>query len=208
MKKFLVILALMFILPAFADTAPFYMDAIPKTAIGLYQTDNEIQIFENPDANSKTIKSYTFSYKPEDMPANMFAFLLNEKNLGFLYVSDIDEDGWIEVIYDKKMGYKGWVHTSDRMQFLPWINFYNLYGRKYGLRILKDSPSDSYTLRSKSEDLSQGISKLNYVQKIRLTKISGNWALVTALDIEKTPKTGWLKWRDTDGRIYAFPDIK
>ena len=61
------------------------------------------------------------------MPVNLFAALLNERELGFLYVTDIDEDGWIEVIYDKQMGAKGWVQTQDEMQFLPWIKFYNLY---------------------------------------------------------------------------------
>ncbi|MBQ7125704.1 hypothetical protein IJO12_01305, partial [bacterium] len=98
--------------------------------------------------------------------------------------------------------------TADNMQFLPWINFYNLYGRKYGLKMLKDAPKDLYVLRAKPDDLAQPISKLNYIKQIKLTKISGNWALVSVMDLDELPKSGWLKWRDLDGTIYVFPNVK
>ena len=94
------------------------------------------------------------------------------------------------------------------MQFLPWLNFYNLYGRKYGLRFLKDVPDDYEVLHAKSDDMSQTVAKLRYVKQIRLTKMSGNWALVSAFDIDRSPKMGYLKWRGSDGTIYAFPNIK
>ena len=129
MRKILIILALFLALPVFADTMPFYMDAIPKRTIGLYQTDSELMLYSHPEANSNVIKKMNFSYNPETMPDSVFALLINEKKLGFLYVSDIGDDGWVEVIYDKRTGAKGWVQTADSMQFQPWRNFYNLYGR-------------------------------------------------------------------------------
>ena len=208
MKRFLIILALFLALPVFADTMPFYMDSIPKRTLGLYQTDSGLSLYSEPNEKSNVIKKMTFSYNPESMPDKVFAVLINEKKLGFLYVTDIGDDGWVEVIYDKRTGAKGWVQTADSMQFQPWRNFYNLYGRKYGLRILKDAPEDIEVLKAKSEDLSQTVSKLNYVQQIKLTVIRGNWALVTAFDLDKTPKTGYLKWRGDNGEIYAFPNIK
>ncbi len=208
MKKFLLILCMFLILPVFADTMPFYMESIPKNSIGMYQTDDSITIYSHPDSNSDIIKKFDFSYKPETMPDNVFALLINDKKLGFLYVSDIGDDGWVEVIYDKISGARGWVLTKDRFQFLPWLSFYNMYGRKYGLRFLKDVPDELEVLRAKSEDLSQSVAVLRYVKQIRLTAIRGNWALVSVVDIDQTPKTGYLKWRDTDGVIYAFPNIK
>ena len=199
---------MMLILPVFADVMPFYVNSIPKDTIGMYQTGESITILSEPEANSKTIKNINFSYKPESMPDGMFAFLQNEKKLGFLYVSDIGDDGWVEVIYDRHSGARGWVLTEDRFQFLPWLSFYNMYGRKYGLRLLKDAPDEVEVLHAKSEDLSQNIGKLNYVKQIKLTAIRGNWALVSVFDIDKTPKTGYLRWRSNEGVIYAFPDIK
>ena len=208
MKKFLIILCLFLMMPVWADTMPFYMNSIPKNAIGMYQTGENITFYSNPEANSAVIKKLDFSYNPETMPDNVFAVLLNEKKLGFLYVSDIGDDGWVEVIYDKITGAKGWVQTEDRFQFLPWLSFYNMYGRKYGLRILKDAPDEIETLHAKSEDLSQNVATLRFVKQIKLTVIRGNWALVSVVDIDKTPKTGYMKWRGTDGTIYAFPNIK
>lgn len=208
MKKLLLIICMMLILPVFADTMPFYMDSIPKTALGMYQTGDNITILSHPEANSRVIKQFDFSYNPETMPDSVFAFLLNEKKLGFLYVSDIGDEGWVEVIYDKQTGAKGWVQTEDRFQFLPWLSFYNMYGRKYGLRLLKDTPDEIEVLHAKSEDLSQNIAKLRYVKQIKLTAIRGNWALVSVVDIDKTPKTGYMRWRSNEGVIYAFPNIK
>ena len=208
MKKFLIILCMLFTLPVFADVIPFYMDSIPKTAIGVYQTGDDITIFSHPEANSEIVKKMTFSYTPETMPDGVFALLINEKKLGFLYVSDIGDDGWVQVIYDKQTGAKGWVLTEDRLQFLPWLNFYNMYGRKYGLRLLKDTPENIEVLKSQSDDMSQNVAKLLYIKQIKLTALRGNWALVTVVDIDKIPKTGYLRWRSNEGVIYAFPNIK
>lgn len=208
MKRFLLVLCMMFMLPVFADVMPFYLNTIPKDAIGMYQTGDNITIYSEPEANSKAIKSFNFSYKAETMPDGIFALLLNEKKLGFLYVSDIGDDGWVEVIYDKFTGARGWVLTEDRFQFLPWLSFYNMYGRKYGLRLFKDAPDEIEVLRSKSEETSQNVAKLNYVKQIKLTAVRGNWALVSVFDIDKTPKTGYMRWRSDEGVIYAFPNIK
>lgn len=208
MKRLIIIFLMMLALPVFADTMPFYMNSIPKGTIGLYQTDESVTLYSEPEANSNVIKKMEFTYKPETMPDSVFALLINEKKLGFLYVSDIGDDGWVQVIYDKHTGAKGWVLTSDRMQFLPWLNFYNLYGRKYGLRLLKDTPDEIEVLHAKSEDDSQTISKLNYIKQIKLTAMRGNWALVSVFDLDKVPKTGYLKWRSSEGVIYAFPNIK
>ncbi len=208
MKKLLLIICMMFMLPVFADVMPFYVNSIPKDAIGMYQTGENITIYSEPEANSKAIKNVEFSYKPETMPDGMFAVLLNEKKLGFLYVSDIGDDGWVEVIYDRHTGARGWVLTEDKFQFLPWLSFYNMYGRKYGLRLFKDTPDKIEVLRAKSEETSQNVDKLNYVKQIKLTAIRGNWALVSVFDIDKTPKTGYLRWRSDEGVIYAFPNIK
>ena len=208
MKKFLIFLSLILMIPAYADTMPYYSKSMPKKAIGVYQTGDSITIYSHPEANSKVLRTFDFSYNPETMPDGVFALLLNERKLGLMYVSDIDDDGWVEVIYDKHTGAKGWVKTEDRFQFLPWISFYNMYGRKYGLRILKDAPDSVDILHAKSEDLSQNVGKMNYVKQVRLTKIQGNWALVSVVDLDKVPKTGYMRWRGDDGSIYAFPNIK
>jgi len=192
----------------FADTMPYYTNAVPKEAIGVYQTGNKLTVYSQPDINSKILHEFDFTYNQSTMPSGLFALLLNDRKLGLIYVSDIGDDNWVEIIYDKTNCSKGWVLTEDKFQFLPWINFYNMYGRKYGLRLLKDSPDSVDILHSRAEDLSQSVAKIHYAKNIKLTKISGNWALVSVLDIEKTPKMGYMRWRSDEGVIYAFPNIK
>ena len=208
MKRFLLLIFMLIALPVFADTMPFYVDSIPKSSIGLFQTDNKLELYSHPEANSNLIKKIDFSYNPETMPDGIFALLINEKKMGFLYVTDIGDENWVEVIYDKRTGARGWVQTVDNMQFLPWRNFYNMYGRKYGLRLLKDAPDEIEVLKAKSEDDSQTVAKFNYVKQIKLTVIRGNWALVSVVDLDKVPKTGYLRWRSNEGQIFAFPNIK
>lgn len=208
MKKFLIVIAMIFMLPVMADTMPFYTNMVPKSAIGVYQVSDKLTVFSHPESNSNVLKTFDFTYDSESMPDGVFALLLNYKKLGFLYVTDIGDDNWVEVIYDKHTGAKGWVTTQDRFQFMPWISFYNMYGKKYGLRLMKDSPDKIEILHAKSEDLSQNLATLNYVKSIKLTKISGNWALVSVIDLDRILKIGYLRWRGDDGTIYAFPDIK
>ncbi len=208
MKKIFLMICMFFMLPVFADTMPFYTNAVPKNTLGVFQVGENLTVYSHPESNSQIVREYKFSYNPESMPDSIFALLLNERKLGFLYVSDIGDDNWVEIIYDKRTGAKGWVMTEDRFQFMPWINFYNMYGRKYGLRLFKDAPEDCNILHAKADDLAQGVGKMNYVKKIKLTKLSGNWALVSVFDIDKMPKMGFMRWRGDNGDIYAFPDIK
>ena len=69
-------------------------------------------------------------------------------------------------------------------------------------------PDSIKTLHAQTDDMSQNLSKLQYVKQIKVTAIRGNWALVSVFDIDKTPKTGYLRWRTETGKIYAFPNIK
>ena len=49
---------------------------------------------------------------------------------------------------------------------------------------------------------------MNYPQKINLNVIRGNWALVSVMDLDKIPKTGYIRWRSDDGVRYFFPAVK
>ena len=93
MKKLLIILAMMFILPAYSDTMPFYT-SIPKSAIGMFQAGDKITIFSEPEAKSEIKKSFDFSYNPETMPDEVFGFLLNDKKLIFL-AKKVNRKKWL-----------------------------------------------------------------------------------------------------------------
>lgn len=212
MKKFLilVLVILSITLQAWAGILPYKVADVPVGTLGVYQPTNGIKVYSKPDVKSSILFDKKWSYLnvlSTNYADNLFAILLPKKELSFVYATDMDED-FIQVMYDKSNKSFGWAYKEDNFQFLPWITFYNMYGRKYGLKLLKDSPAFVLNVHSRSDKNSQIIGKLNRPKEIRLTAIQGNWALVTVLNIDNKVDTGFIQWRGENGELYYFPAIK
>ena len=198
-------------LPANADNImPKKVADINSASIGLYQIPLKIVIYKKPYKNSDVIYRVNWDYKSfnasDDKPAdNFFTVLIQEKELAYVQVSDYTDD-WAEIIYDKENNKKGWVHIED-LRFMTWRTFFNMYGRKYGLYYLANSPAESKKLHTSTEENSQIIEKIEKPIKIKLTVIKGNYALITAIE-NNIGKTGYVNWRNDNGEIYIFPAIK
>lgn len=80
--------------------------------------------------------------------------------------------------------------------------------KKYGLNLLKEAPPEAKDLHTSTDDKSQIVGTINMPQKINLNVMRGNWALVSVMDIDRTPKTGYVRWRSDNGVKYYFPAIK
>lgn len=214
MKKLLLTLFLLFgmILPAMAETIMPEKTSLKFThTVGVYQVSNNIVLYKNADENSGVITTIKWN-KNEVYPENftfqdLFVVFIPNKSLALMAVTDETED-WVEVLYNNSTGAKGWIKKDDPYKFSTWTNFYNMYGRKYGLYVLKGAPDNIKDLRSATDDNSQIVGRINVPVKINLNVIRGNWALVSVLDLDKSPKTGYMRWRSNDGVKYLFPDIK
>ena len=214
MKKILLILAMLLLLPTNAyskNIVPQYVSIESTNTFGLYQAPNEVVLYSEPSETSTIVHSISWignQIFPESVKQNdLFVVFLPEKNLGFLAVTDETED-WVEVLYNNKTQAKGWIKKDDPYRFMSWVMFFNMYGRKYGLNLLKEAPASAKDLHSATDDKSQIVGTINVPKKINLTAIKGNWALVTVMDIDKTSKTGYVRWRSDKGVKYYFPDIK
>lgn len=214
MKKLILTLILLFglILPVCAqDVMPEKTSLKYTNTIGLYQVSNNITLYKKPDENSDIVHSIKWNKNevfPDSLTFNdLFVVFLPSKFLALMSVTDEMED-WVEVIYNNTTGAKGWIKKDDPYKFSTWINFYNMYGRKYGLYILKGAPDVVKDLRSATEDNAQVVARVNIPSKINLNVIRGNWALVSVLDLDRTPKTGYIRWRGNDGVKYLFPAIR
>ena len=196
----------------------FAKDIIPAatgidnvSTVGLYQVGDDITIYKFPDENSQILYRVRWNsedFFPEEIGANnFFELLISKKHLALVNVVDIT-DGWVEIIYNQATGATGWIKEDDPYKFMTWTNFYNTYGKKYGLKLLKDSPSLCKDMHSAPEDSAQIVSTMNMPQRINLNIIKGNWALVSVLDMDKMPKTGYVRWRSDDGVRYFFPSVK
>ena len=183
---------------------------INSKAIGLYQIPLKTIVYKKPDIKSDVIYRVNWDYKSfnasDDAACdNFFTVLIQEKELAYVQVSDYTDD-WIEIIYDKEKNKKGWVQAED-IRFMPWRTFYNMYGRKYGIYYLADSPKESKQLHGSTEEESPTIEKIENPYKIKLTVIKGNYALITAIE-DNHGKTGYIRWRDENGEVFIFPAIK
>lgn len=194
-----------------ANIMPVNTESNDIRTIGLYQAPKSINLYKTPDENGTSINS--IKWTSNDIFPNgvnfkdLFVVFIPEKELGYMAVTD-ETDDWVEVIYNNRTGETAWIKKDDPYKFMTWIYFYNTYGRKYGLYLLKDAPEEVKNIMSGPDETSQFISKMNMPSKIKLNAIRGNWALVSVLDLDRTPKTGYIRWRGDDGIRYLFPDIK
>ena len=213
-KKLIILFFLSVItsLPAFCkDVIPQYTQNLHTKTYGFYQVSKLIVLHEFPDENSKIVQTISWT-KDKLMPENtnyddVFSVFIGEKELALMAVEDETED-WVKLIYDNKNNKSGWMKKDDPYKFMTWINFYNAYGKKYGLKLLQDAPEAAEALHTQTDDNSQAVAYINHPEYIKLNVIRGNWALVTVVDIDRTPKTGYIRWRSDDGVKYLFPDIK
>ncbi|MFI3301447.1 MAG: hypothetical protein R3Y28_08540 [Candidatus Gastranaerophilales bacterium] len=193
------------------DVIPQYVSKVKTNTVGLYQASNQIVLHEQPDEKSNIVQKIEFQGEtiyPEEITAEeLFVVFQPNKNLALMAVLD-EIDGWVEVIYENSTGKSAWLKQDDPYKFSTWIYFYNTFGRKYGLKLLRTAPDEAKNLHAGTQDLSQITGTINMAEKINLTAIKGNWALVSVYDLDKIPKTGYVKWRSDDGIKYFFPDLK
>jgi len=215
MKRIFLSLILGFMLSvggAFAkDIIPTSPVLVNVHTVGLYQVGNDVTIYKFPDENSQILYRVRWNEKdffPQNIsPESFFSVFLAKKELALVNVVDI-ADGWVEIVYNNSTGETGWIREDDPYKFMTWINFYNTYGKKYGLNLLKGAPALCKDLKSSPEDKAKTISTINVPKQIHLNVIRGNWALVSVMDMDKTPKTGYVRWRSDDGVRYFFPAVK
>lgn len=193
------------------DVIPIRPALNTVNTIGLYQVGDDVKIYKGPSEDSQILYRVRWN-NDEFFPENIgfekfFVVFLEKKSLALVNVVDYADD-WIEIVYDNSKGLTGWIKRDDPYKFMTWINFYNTYGKKYGLVLLKSSPEFCKDIKASTEDLSKTVSTMNYPKKINLNVIRGNWALVSVMDLDKTPKTGYIRWRSDDGVRYFFPDLK
>ena len=215
MKKLLLTLTLLFglILPAFSSENVIPEQTCLKytNTIGLYQASDRIVLYKEPNEQSEMLYSIKWNKNgvfPDTLTFNdLFVVFVPSKYLAYMAVTDETED-WVEVIYNNSTGDRGWMKKDDPYKFSNWITFFNMYGRKYGLKILSGAPDTIKDLKSATDDKSQTIARVNIPTRINLNVIRGNWALVSVMDLDRTPKTGYMRWRSDDGVKYLFPNIK
>lgn len=97
---------------------------------------------------------------------------------------------WIEVEHDDA-GRTGWIRQRRNWQFLPWEQY--LQGRQ--VRFLRNSPKNRMLLATEPGD--ERGEQLTARQPLQVVQAKGDWLYV---QLERG-YTGWIRWRDSDGRL-------
>lgn len=194
-----------------ADVMPNVVSLSNTNTLGVYQTGDTIVLRSEPDDNAKITKVIRVNQnnlEPDNLKfEEVFVVYIGAKDLALMAVTDETEE-WVELIYNNSTGARGWMRKDDPYKFSTWVNFYNTYAKKYGLYILNGAPEQINQMHGSTDDSSRVISTINHPQRINLNIIKGNWMLVSVLDRDRTPKTGYIRWRSEDGIKYLFPAIK
>lgn len=215
MKKTVFLLISLLILggSAFAkDVIPTKVFDADINSYGVYQiSERSMTLYSQPNTDSKVVKKIAWNDESTDVEgldlADLFVLYLPDRNLSLLTVVD-ETDDWVKVVYNGKTSAAGWLKKDDPYKFMPWGVFYNIYGKKYGLYQLKHAPASCNSIRVSPDNLAQEVGTLNMPKKIILNVIKGNWALISVSDLDKYPKTGFVRWRGDNGEKYYFPLIK
>lgn len=194
------------------DVIPTKVFGANQSSFGVYQISAQsMTLYSEPQDDSSVVKNISWNADNTDVAgldlSDVFILYLPERNLSLLTVID-ETDDWVKVVYDNKTGESGWLKKDDPFKFMPWGVFYNIYGKKYGLYQLKAAPDVANTIRVSPDDLAQIVGEINLPKKIILNVIKGNWALVSVADLDKYPKTGFVRWRADNGEKYYFPLVK
>ncbi len=218
MRKLVIYVFIFFsMLLAHAGATPYYTYDVKYPGIGVIEFDNDVTIYEKPNVNSEVLMTLEVAPKTGNMlmmneRTSAYYFLAQnpEKKLAYLVALDEQDDGWIQVCYSQQDNLTGWVKSSlDKVQ--PWREFFTVWGKKNGLYIFKDVPTEAKKLYAKpfdDKDDARVVEGFKNAYKINLVYIKGNWMLVRVLDVGNAERIGYIRWRDTDGKLFMFPLMK
>lgn len=99
---------------------------------------------------------------------------------------------WVKVAYDDS-GREGWIRMERTWRFEQWESF--LKGRT--ARLLPGLKNGYSVLRREADDGAAEVATLTQHSRFTVSEIKGDWAEVkVSFDM-----SGWLRWRDADGRL-------
>jgi hypothetical protein len=104
---------------------------------------------------------------------------------------------WLKIIYDDA-DREGWLEAERRWESVTWPVF--LKGRL--ARLLPGLRKGFYQLRSEPGEIGTATATLARENSLRIVQVEGDWAMV----LVDLAGSGWLRWRDDDGRLLLAID--
>ncbi len=211
-KTILIICLLLFLnLKSYADYVPRYVDTERYYGNGVILIKDKIKVYEKDDENSnqdaiidnETVKE---AKNKKATASNTFLISIKDKQITVLPVK-YDTDEWYYICYDQSQKLFGWVKKTENIDYYDWQDFFNIYGRKYGIYIFRNVPAGYKKLYSAPDEKSTLTDSFDFPRYISLWLINKDWMLIKATTYDGITKTGWFRWRTEKKNVIALPDF-
>ena len=198
---------------ASADVMPYYINSLRRCGIGYTEVTSPVVMKREIKEDSETLEVLRFNFKEEATSCEInqdrcdidevFAAYSKSKKIALMTTLDTI-DGWNLVCFNQSdRPVCGWVEESKN-KFYNWSDFFNIYGRKYGLYLFKDLQKQDKVLYSAPIKQTNTTGSIEMPKLITPWLIRGNWLLVKVNDFNNQLKTGWINFRGEDGKLKLF----
>lgn len=214
MKKIFILLFIFFnlYLTANADVMPYYINSLRRYGIGFTEIKSPLVMKQEPKEEGKILETLNFDFKNETNCLinkdrceidEIFAAYSQKRKIALLTTLDTTE-GWNLVCFNQtQMPVCGWVEEKEN-KYYNWSDFFNIFGKKYGLYLFKDLHKSDKILYSAPLKQTNSVGSIEMPKFISPWLVRGNWILVKIHDFNNQMKTGWINFRGDDGKLKLF----
>ncbi|MBQ8475887.1 hypothetical protein IJ531_02380 [bacterium] len=212
MKKFFILFLIFINSLAFADVMPYYINSLRRYGIGFTSVKSPLVMRRTPSKEGEILETLNFDYKGNVSCLvnksrceldEIFAAYSGSNKISLLTTID-ESENWSLVCFnqtDKPVC--GWVDEKDN-KYYNWGDFFNIYGKKYGLYLFKDLQKADKILYAAPLKQTNATGSIELPRAIFPWLVRGNWVLVKVLDFNNQNKTGWLNYRGDNGKLKLF----
>ena len=198
----------------FADVLPYYINSLRRYGIGYTNVTSPVVLRQTPNKDGRILDSLNFDFSTGETSCienktrcsqdEVFAAFSQSKKIALLTALD-ETEGWSLVCFNQSQNpVCGWVKEDAKNKFYNWSDFFNIYGKKYGLYMFKDVQKVDKILYAAPVKQSNTTGSIELPKMISPWLIRGNWLLVKVHDFNNQVKTGWINFRGNDGKLRLF----
>ncbi len=214
MKKLLIIFFIFFnfLLQANAEVLPYYINSLRRYGIGFTSVKSPLVLRRTPDQSGEILETLNFDFnKNASCLVNKNRCELDEifaaysENRKIALLTTLDEtENWSLVCFNQGQNpICGWASEKEN-KFYNWSDFFNIFGKKYGLYLFKDLQKKDKILYSAPLKQTNSTGSIELPKAIFPWLVRGNWVLVKVHDFNNQMKTGWFNFRGDDGKLRLF----
>ena len=191
---------------AMADVMPYYMNSLKRYGIGYTSVSSPLIMRREAKSDGEILETFTFDFKGnatceknKDRCTIDEAFSAYSAKNKIALMTTLDEsEDWNLVCFNQlEMPVCGWVETNKN-KFYNWSDFFNIYGKKFGLYLFKDIKKADKILYSAPFKETNAVGSIEMPRMISTWLVRGNWLLVKVYDFNNQQKTGWINFRENN----------